>query len=144
MAGLLVAGASGLIVADRAAAGRDAAKDGGKPKLRLVAEPAVGFTPVTTVLTGHLSGVAPRDPGFCHPAVTWIRIDPRMREENASRYHEDAACRHPPEESLAVTSFTRTLALEEPGSYLFKITLETADGRRVESAYTRVEVLRVQ
>jgi hypothetical protein len=67
-----------------------------------------------------------------------------MREENASRYHEDAACRHPPEEAVAMTSFTRLLTLEEPGSYLFKIIVETSDGRRVESSYTRVEVLRVQ
>lgn len=143
-AALLVAGTSGLFVSPRAADDRDDAKDRGKPKLRLLAEPAVGFTPVTTVLTGHLSGVAPRDPGFCHPAITWVRINPRMREENATRYREDAACRHPPGEAVAKTSFTRTLTLDEPGPYLFKVIVETADGRRVESAYTRVEVLRVQ
>lgn len=141
---LLVVGASGAIGSDGAAGDRDAARDQGKPKIRLVAEPAVGFTPVTTVLTGHLLNVMPRDPGFCHPAVTWVRINPRMREENATRYHEDAACRHPPEEAVAVTSFTRTLTLDEPGPYLFKVIVDTADGRHVESAYTRVEVLRVQ
>ena len=119
-------------------------KDDGKPRLRLVAEPAVGFLPVTTILTGHLYNVAPKDPGFCHPAVTWVRVNPRMREENATLYHEDAACRHPPEQTIALTSFTRVLTLEDPGSYLFKVIIETNDGRRVESAYTRVEVLRVQ
>lgn len=119
-------------------------KDDGKPRLKLVAEPAVGFLPVTTILTGHLYNVAPKDPGFCHPAVTWVRVNPRMREENATLYHEDAACRHPPEQTVATTSFSRILTLEEPGSYLFKVIVETNDGRRVSSAYTRVEVLRVQ
>lgn len=141
---LLFAAAPGLVYPGRDKGDDTDMREGGKPKLKLVAEPAVGFLPVTTILTAHLSGVAPRDPGFCHPAVTWIRINPHMREENATRYHEDAACRHPPEEAVAMTSFSRTLTLDDPGSYLFRIIVETADGRRVESAYARVEVLRVQ
>lgn len=141
---LLCAAAPGLVFPGKGKKQDPDAKESGKPKIRLVAEPAVGFLPVTTILTAHLNGVPPRDTGFCHPAVTWVRINPGQREENASRYHADAACRHPPEEALAVTSFTRVLTLENPGSYLFKIILETSDGRRVESVYTRVEVLRVQ
>jgi len=115
-----------------------------KPRLKLIAEPAVGFTPVTTVLTGQLSGVRPDDAAFCHPAVTWVRVNPGLTEDDATRYREDAACRHPPSEAVAVTSFTKTLTLQQPGSYLFKLVVEGRDGQHVESAYTRVQVLRVQ
>ncbi len=141
---LLFAGAPALVFPGKKKDEGPDPNQTGKPKLLLVAEPAVGFLPVSTILTAHLYGVAPRDPGFCHPAVTWVRVNPHQREENASRYHEDAACRHAPGEAVAMTSFSRMLTLEDPGSYLFKIIVETADGRRVESAYTRVEVLRVQ
>jgi hypothetical protein len=115
-----------------------------KLRLKLIAEPAVGFVPVTTVLTGQISGVRPDDAAFCHPAVTWVRVNPGLTEDDATRYREDAACRHPPSEAVAVTSFTKTLTLQQPGSYLFKLIVEGKDGRRVESAYTRVQVLRVQ
>jgi hypothetical protein len=115
-----------------------------KLRLKLVAEPAVGFTPVTTVLTAQISGVSPQDAAFCHPAVTWVRVNPGLSEDDATRYHEDAACRHPPSEAMAVTSFTRTLTLYDPGAYLFKLIVEGRDGRRVESAYAKVQVLRVQ
>jgi len=118
--------------------------DHGKPKLKLRAEPAVGFTPVTTVLTGQISGVEPTDAAFCHPAVTWVRVNPGLGERDAMRYHQDAACRHPESEAVAVTSFTKTLTLHQPGSYLFKLIVEGRDGRKVESAYAKVQVLRVQ
>jgi hypothetical protein len=121
-------------------------KDGGedKPRLRLVADPAVGFTPVTAIFTGQLTGVGPRDPNFCHAAVTWIRIDPGQSEEAAFQIREDPACLHAPEEARAVTSFTKTFVLYRPGSYLVKLVVEGRDGTRVQSAYSKVEVLRVQ
>jgi hypothetical protein len=134
---LLLAGA-GLI---GALAGDD---NPNKPKIKLIAEPMVGFTPVTAVLTGQISGISPGDAAFCHPAVTWVRINPGLREDDAMRYHQDAACRHPESEAIAVTSFTKTLTLYQPGNYLFKLIVEGHDGRKVESAYTKVQVLRVQ
>jgi len=115
-----------------------------KPRIRLIAEPMVGFTPVTTVLTGQISGIDPRDAAVCHPAVTWVRVNPGLGENEATRYHQDAACRHPESEAVAVTSFTKTLTLHQPGSYLFKLIVEGRDGRKVESGYTKVQVLRVQ
>jgi len=115
-----------------------------KLKLRLIAEPQVGFVPVTTMLTGTLTGVAPDDPNFCHPAVTWIRVSPGQMEENASRYHQDTACRHPESEAQATTTFTRSFELYRTGSYLLKLVVEGKDHRRVESAYVQVQVLRVQ
>jgi hypothetical protein len=118
--------------------------DRGKPRLRLVAEPAVGFSPVTTQLTATLTGIAPDDANFCHPAVTWVRVNPGQTEETASRYHEDAACRHPDSEIAATTIFTKVLDLYQPGSYMFRLIVEGKDHRRVESAFTRVEVLKVQ
>jgi hypothetical protein len=117
--------------------------DRGKPRLRLVAKPAVGFIPLTVELTATMSGVAPDDANFCHPAVTWLRVDPGQTEDNASRYHEDSACRHPPEESAAMTAFTRSVDLYRPGSYLFRLIVEGKDGTRAVSAYVRVEALRV-
>lgn len=118
--------------------------DRGKPRLRLVAAPAVGFSPVTTQLTATLTGIAPDDANFCHPAVTWVRVNPGQTEDSASRYHEDAACRHPDSEIAATTTFTKVLDLYQPGSYMFRLIVEGKDHRRVESAYTRVEVLKVQ
>ncbi len=120
------------------------AEDRGHLRLRLTADPAVGFTPVTTILTAHLTGVAPTDPNFCHPAVTWVRINPGQTEDNASRYHEDPACRHPESESVATTTFTKTFDLYQPGSHLFKLVVEGKDHQRAESGYVRVEVIRVQ
>ena len=118
--------------------------DHDKPKIKLIAEPMVGFTPVTTVLTGQITGISPGDAAFCHPAVTWVRVNPGLGENDAMRYHQDAACRHPESEAIAVTSFTKTLTLHQPGGYLFKLIVTGRDGRKVESAYTKVQVLRVQ
>jgi hypothetical protein len=135
-----------------AARSRDAAeKDAGKrraekakPKLSLTSDPAVGFTPVTTVVTGHLTGVDPRDPNFCHAAVTWIRIDPGQTEDDGIRVREDPACLHGPEEASVETSFTRTFYLTRPGSYLVRLIVEGRDGTRITSGFTKVQVLRVQ
>lgn len=117
--------------------------ESGKPRLKLAADPAVGFTPVTTTLTGLASGIRADDAAFCHPAITWVRVNPGLSEDDAMRYHQDAACRHPESETVAVTTFTKTITLYQPGTYLFKLIVEGRDGRKVESAYTRVEVLRV-
>ena len=123
---------------------RAADDDHDKPRIKLIAEPMVGFTPVTAVLTGQITGISPTDAAFCHPAVTWVRINPGLGENDAMRYHQDAACRHPESEAVAVTSFTKTITLYQPGSYLFKLIVEGRDGRKVESAYAKVQVLRVQ
>jgi hypothetical protein len=115
----------------------------GKPRLQLKAEPSVGFVPLTINLTAILSGVAPDDANFCHPAVTWLRIDPGQTEDSASRYHEDAACRHPASESAATTTFTKSVDLYQPGAFLFRLIVEGKDHTRVESAYIHVEAIRV-
>jgi hypothetical protein len=115
-----------------------------KPKLKLLAEPAYGFTPVNALLTATLLGVAPDDPNFCHPSVTWIRIQPGQSEANATRIHEDPVCRHPDSEIAASTSFIKSFDLYQPGTYLFRIIVEGKDHRRVQSGTAQVVVLRVQ
>jgi len=115
-----------------------------KPKLRLLAEPTYGFTPVTALLTAQLTGIAPDDPNFCHPSVTWIRIRPGQTEENATRIHEDPVCRHPETETAAATSFIKTFDLYQPGTYLFRIIVEGKDHHRIQSGTAQVVVLRVQ
>ena len=143
---LLVVAIAGLLVAVPGLGAREAPpkpEDRGRLKITLSADPGVGFTPLTTMLTGHLSGVAPKDANFCHPAVTWIRVSPGQTEDNASRYHEDPACLHPESETEAATAFTKVFDLYRPGPYLFKLIVEGKDRRRVESVYVRVEVLRV-
>jgi hypothetical protein len=115
-----------------------------KPRLALTADPAVGFTPVSVILTGHLTGVDLRDRNFCHAAVTWVRIDPGQSERESLRIREDPACVHPDEEIDVPSTFTKTFDLYRPGSYLIRLEVQGKDGTRVVSAYTRVEVLRVQ
>lgn len=115
-----------------------------KPKLKLLAEPSVGFTPVTALLTANLTGVAPDDPNYCHPAVTWIRMSPGQTEDRATRIHEDPVCRHPESETKAATSFIKSFELYQPGTYLFRIIVEGKDHKRVESGTAQVVVLRVQ
>ena len=115
-----------------------------KPRLTLRADPAVGFTPVTVILTGHLTGVDLHDRNFCHAAVTWVRIDPGQTERDGFRVREDPACVHPDEEIAVANSFTKTFDLYRPGSYFIRLEVQAKDGARVVSAYTRVEVLRVQ
>ena len=115
-----------------------------KPRLRLVADPAVHFTPVTAILTGQLTGVRSDDANFCHAAVTWVRIDPARTEQEAIRVREDPACVHPPEQVSVATSFTKTYDLVQPGSYLFRLEIEGKDGSRVVSSFVKVQVLRVQ
>ncbi len=116
----------------------------GKPRLRLVADPSVGFTPISVVLTGQLSGVDLNDANFCHAAVTWIRIDPGQTEREGLRVREDPACVHPKEQVFVATSFTKSYTLYTPGSYLFRLEVEGKDHARIDSAYVKVEVLRVQ
>ena len=115
-----------------------------KPRLTLIANPAVGFTPVTVTLTGRLSGVDLHDRNFCHAAVTWVRIDPGQTESDSLRIREDPACLHPDEEISVSDTFTKTFDLYQPGSYLIRLEVEAKDGTRVVSSYSRVEVLRVQ
>ena len=115
-----------------------------KPKLKLLAEPAVGFTPVSALLTAQLTGVAPDDFNFCHPAVTWIRIRPGQTEDQATRIHEDPVCRHPESQNKATTSFIKSYDLYQPGTYLFRLIVEGKDHKRVESGTAQVVVLRVQ
>lgn len=115
-----------------------------KPKLTLRPDPAFGFTPVTVILTGHLSGVDLHDRNFCHAAVTWVRIDPGQTERDNLRIREDPACIHPDEETSVTTTFTKVFDLYQVGSYLFRLEVQAKDGTRVVSGYTRVEVLRVQ
>ncbi|OLD64735.1 MAG: hypothetical protein AUI47_04520 [Acidobacteria bacterium 13_1_40CM_2_68_5] len=114
-----------------------------KPRISLTADPAFGFTPVSVILTGHLTGVDLHDRNFCHAAVIWVRIDPGQTERDGFRIREDPACVHPPEEISVPSSFTKTFDLYRPGSYLIRLEVEGKDGTRVVSAYTRVEVLRV-
>jgi hypothetical protein len=134
-------------IAPAAEAGRKTksrSEDQDKPRLRLIADPGVGFTPVTVVLTGQLTGVRRDDPNFCHAAVTWISIPPGHSEETASSVREDPVCRHPEEQTRVNTSFTKSFELYRPGSHLFRLIVEGKDHTRVVSGYTRVEVLRVQ
>jgi hypothetical protein len=133
-------GVSPALASSRKGGGEETAK----PRLKLVAEPSVGFTPVTTILTGTLFGVAPDDANFCHPATTWIRINPGQSEDTATRMHEDPACRHPASEAAATTSFVKSFDLAQPGAYLFRLIVEAKDHRRAESATVQVMVLRVQ
>jgi hypothetical protein len=118
-------------------------EDKTKPKLTLRADPTFGFTPVTVTLTGHLTGVDLHDRNFCHAAVTWVRIDPGQSERDSFRVREDPACVHPDEEISVATTLTKTFDLYRPGSYLIRLEVQAKDGTRVVSAYTRVEVLRV-
>src|SRR5574341_2342526 len=87
-----------------------------KPKLSLTADPAFGYTPVTVILTGHLTGVKLKDPNFCHPAVTWVKIDPRQNERDVFKVREDPACVHPDEETSVPGTFTKIFDLYQPGS----------------------------
>ena len=114
-----------------------------KPRLSLVADPAFGFTPVTVFLTGHLTGVDLHDRNFCHAAVTWVRIDPGQTERESFRVREDPACVHPDEEISVADSYTKVFDLYQVGSYLIRLEIQGKDGTRVVSAYTRVQVLRV-
>jgi hypothetical protein len=123
---------------------KGAGEESGKPRLKLVAEPSVGFTPVSTILTGTLFNVDPLDANFCHPATTWILINPGQTEDTATRIHEDPACRHPDSETAATTSFVKGFDLTQPGAYLFRLVVEGKDHRRAESATVQVMVLRVQ
>src|SRR5947209_456147 len=63
-----------------------------KPRISLTADPTFGFTPVTVVLTGHLTGVDLHDRNFCHAATIWVRIDPGQTERDGFRIREDPAC----------------------------------------------------
>lgn len=123
---------------DKPAAGKD------KPRLSLIADPAFGFTPVTVTLTGHLTGVDLHDRNFCHAAITWVRIDPGQTERDSFKVREDPACVHPDEEISVADTFSKTFDLYRPGSYLIRLEIQAKDGTRVVSAYTRVEVLRVE
>jgi hypothetical protein len=118
--------------------------DEGKPRIHLLPDKAVGFTPVHVVLTGSLSGVDSEDSNFCHAAVTWIRIDPGQTEEEAFKIREDPVCLHPEEESRVTLTYTKSFVLRRVGPHMFKLRLEGKDGTAVESAFTRVRVLRVQ
>lgn len=115
-----------------------------RPRLRLTGDRMVGFAPLSVVLTGQLTGVNPQDANFCHAAVTWTRIDPGQTEEEGSRVRENPACLHPKEQISVPSSFTKGYTLYNPGSYLFRLTIEGKDGKRIVSGYTKIEVLRVE
>ena len=144
---LLLAVAIGAALGPTPLAGKpktDAEKETGKPRLRLAADRAVGFTPVEVVVTARLTGVKVEDPNFCHAAVTWLRIDAAHTEDEPFSIREDPVCRHPKEESRSTLTYTKRFVLRRIGTHLIKVRLEGKDGLAVESAYTRIRVLRVQ
>jgi hypothetical protein len=128
----------GLARKDKPAPGKD------KPRLTLIADPAFGFTPVFVTLRGHLTGVDLHDRNFCHAAITWVRIDPGQTEDEGFKVREAPACVHPDEEISVTDTFTRSFELYAIGSYLIRLEIQGKDGTRIVSAYTRVQVLRVQ
>src|SRR5262249_38964669 len=118
--------------------------DKDKPRLSLVADPNCGFTPATGPLPGQLPAPDLHAGTFCHPPVARPRIDPGQTERDGLRVREDPACVHPDEEISVTETYTRRFDLYRPGSYLIRLELQGKDGKKVISAYTRVEVLRVQ
>ncbi len=123
---------------------KDAEEESDRPRLRLVADKAVGFSPVEVVVTARLTGIAPDDSNFCHAAVTWIRIDPAHTEDEPLRVRENPACRHPDDESRVILSYTKRFVLRRVGVHMIRMRIEGKDGRTVESGYTSIRVLRVQ
>lgn len=115
-----------------------------KPKILLKSDPAVGFTPVTATVTGLLSGIRRDDRNYCHAAVTWVLVFPGQREEDAQKVREDPACLHAEDEVSVDLAYTKVFDLERPGSYLVRLEIEGKDHTRVRSAFTKIQVLRVQ
>ena len=122
----------------------DRPADPEKPKILLRADPAVGFTPVTATVTGLLSGIRRDDGNYCHAAVTWTLVWPGQREEDAQKVREDPACLHAEDELTVDLAYTKVFDLERPGSYLVRLEIEGKDHTRVRSAFTKIQVLRVQ
>lgn len=115
-----------------------------KPKILLKPDPAVGFTPLTVVVSGLVSGLRRTDPNFCHAAVTWSLVWPGQREEDAQKVREDPSCLHGEDEVSVDLAYSKVFDLVRPGSYLVRLEIEGKDGTRIRSALARIQVLRVQ
>ena len=114
-----------------------------QPKLLLSSTPSFGFAPLTVQLVATLTGVEPKDPNYCHPAITWVRVDPGASPEKETRVTEAPRCVHPDEEVSVVTTFSKSFELAYAGSYLYRVSLIGKDGKEIRSNYVTVKVLRV-
>jgi len=112
-------------------------------KLFLTCTPAFGFAPLTVQLVATLRGVEPHDPNYCHPAITWVRVDPGAAPEKETRVTEAPRCVHPDQEVSVVTTFSKSFELAYAGSYLYRVSLFGKDGKEIRSNYVTVKVLRV-
>jgi hypothetical protein len=137
-----------LLAIAPAGAGKEKDKDqpagAEKPKILLKPDPAVGFTPLTVVVSGLVSGLRRTDPNFCHAAVTWSLVWPGQREEDAQKVREDPSCLHGEDEISVDLAYSKVFNLVRPGSYLVRLEIEGKDGTRIRSAIARIQVLRVQ
>jgi hypothetical protein len=102
-----------------------------------------GFAPLMVQLVATLTGVEPKDPNYCHPAVTWVRVDPGAAPEKETRVTEAPRCIHPEEEASVVTTFSKSFELAYAGSYLYRVSVIGKDGKEIRSNYVTVKVLRV-
>ena len=113
------------------------------PKVSLTATPAFGFTPLAVQLVATLSGVGSRDSNFCHAGVTWVRIDPGSSPETGAKMSELPRCVHSEDKIFVPTTFSKSFDLISPGSYLYRVIIETKDGSQIKSNFVTIRVLRV-
>jgi hypothetical protein len=113
------------------------------PKVALSITPAFGFPPLSIQLVAVLSGVDAHDPNFCHPGVTWIRVDPGSQQDTGTKVTEAPRCLHGEDEVSVATTFSKSFELYTPGAYLYRVVLAGKDGTQVRSNYVKVQVMRV-
>jgi|GEM_PF-1942585 len=114
-----------------------------QPKLNLTATPAFGFAPLTVQLVATLTGIDPKDPNFCHAAVTWVRVDPGASPEKETRVTEAPRCVHDEDEPSVATTFSKSFDLYQAGSYLYRVSVFGKNGKEIRSNYMTIKVLRV-
>lgn len=129
---LLLAACSGGPSPDNAAE-----ESGKRPRLQLRSSAASGFIPLTFLLSARLENVDLTDESFADPGEKWVErhLDLDSITERAPSEGRLA------QKGLAKTHFERTVTLTEPGTYRFRLTITSAEGREVSSGWVSVRAI---
>lgn len=135
---LLLAGCGGRSGPGPAdASGEEPAARKSKPEVELSSSAASGFIPLTIVLVGRLSGVAPDDRNFDGAGEKWI-----------DRYYDmESVTEHKPgkgkiqQETGTRLFYERTVTISDEGYHSFRLAVVGIDGRMVYSNWVKVRGL---
>ena len=127
-------------IAPAGEAGSDATDQAAKPELRLRVSTHSGVIPLELELKGRLIGVDLETIKACYLRSEWTYDSP-----GGFKFYsgiEEVPCAGEGKEAVIPEAFEKSLLIDQPGTYSYRIILEPIDGRRRAGTSQEVRVFR--